>query len=195
MAAPAGRVGEALMWSAMLRRARLSAGLSQAVVAVRAGTSRPTLSAYEQGRKAPVVDTLERLLTASGHRLDVVPVVSWRQVDVGRGRTAPVPDVLWRLPVETVFADVVLPLQVSWSSPGRAYQVRDRRQRARLYEVVLREGGTEELMRYLDGPLLVDLWDELVLPRAIRQAWQPVIEATLHPVPGAVRARGYGAAS
>ncbi len=181
----------------MLRQARLSVGSSQAVVAVRAGTSRPTLSAYEQGRKAPTADTLERILAASGHRLDVVPVVSWVQVDVGRGRTAPVPDVLWRLPVETVFADVVLPLEVSWSSPGRAYQVRDRRQRARLYEVVLREGGAEELMRYLDGPLLVDLWDDLVLPRAIRQAWQPVVDAALSPSswPRTVRGRGYGAAS
>lgn len=28
---------------------------------------------------------------------------------------------------------------------------------------------------YVDGALLVDLWDELVLPRAVRSAWAPLV--------------------
>ena len=28
---------------------------------------------------------------------------------------------------------------------------------------------------YIDGVLLVDLWDEFVLPRATRSAWQGVV--------------------
>jgi hypothetical protein len=28
----------------------------------------------------------------------------------------------------------------------------------------------------VDGALLVDCWDELVLPRELRQAWQPVVD-------------------
>src|SRR5437879_4167029 len=53
--------------------ARRRAGLSQSSLAVRAGTSQATVSAYESGRKAPSVETLERLLAATGCRLAVQP--------------------------------------------------------------------------------------------------------------------------
>ena len=33
-----------------------------------------------------------------------------------------------------------------------------------------------DILRYVDGVLLVDLWPDLVLPRDIRDAWQPVID-------------------
>jgi hypothetical protein len=45
-----------------------------------------------------------------------------------------------------------------------------------VYELVLREGAPEDVLRYLDGALLVDLWNELVLPRDVRAAWSPVID-------------------
>lgn len=53
-------------WAGVLRAARGVAGVSQGDLAGRAGTSRPTLSAYERGRKAPTADTLKRLLSAAG---------------------------------------------------------------------------------------------------------------------------------
>lgn len=53
----------------LLRRARATAGLSQRELARRAGTSSATLSQYETGRKAPRIDTLDRLLAACGHCL------------------------------------------------------------------------------------------------------------------------------
>ena len=56
---------------ATLREARLSAGLSQSELARRAGTSQATISAYESGAKRPSVETLSRLLAASGRRLSV----------------------------------------------------------------------------------------------------------------------------
>ena len=52
-----------------------------------------------------------------------------------------------------------------------------RQERARAYEVVLREGAAGDIEQYIDGALLVDLWDELVLPRAVRSAWDPVVLA------------------
>lgn len=94
-----------------------------------------------------------------------------------RARAAPVPDRLPRLPVEQALATVELPLHLNWSNPGEVYQLSDRHDRARVYEILLREGGEEDLLRYLDGALLVDLWDELVLPRVIRAAWAPLIES------------------
>lgn len=57
----------------VLRTARRRAGLTQRALADRAGTSQATVSAYESGRKAPSVDTLERLLRATGQRLAVAP--------------------------------------------------------------------------------------------------------------------------
>ena len=97
-------------WPGVLSAVREFAGLSQGELARRAGTSRPTLSAYEHGRKAPTADTLERLLAATGFRLEVAPVVSWREVPLPGGRSCWVADRLWRLPVREAFAVVVLPL-------------------------------------------------------------------------------------
>lgn len=59
--------------AASLRGARRRAGLTQAELARRAGTSQATISAYEHGRKAPSVETLGRLLAAAGARLAAVP--------------------------------------------------------------------------------------------------------------------------
>lgn len=56
-----------------LREARRRAGLSQAALAERTGTSQATISAYESGRKRPSVDTLSRLLAAMDQRLTVQP--------------------------------------------------------------------------------------------------------------------------
>ena len=56
---------------------------------------------------------------------------------------------------------------------------RDRRQRARLYEVLLREGSPADLERWVDGALLVDAWEDMVVPRAVRAAWRPVLEFDL----------------
>jgi transcriptional regulator with XRE-family HTH domain len=55
--------------AATVRGARRAAGLTQAELATRAGTSQATLSAYENGRKEPSVQTLARLLAATGSRL------------------------------------------------------------------------------------------------------------------------------
>jgi transcriptional regulator with XRE-family HTH domain len=54
-----------------LKRARRGAALSQSELARRAGTSQATISAYESGAKEPSLSTLERLLAATGHRLEV----------------------------------------------------------------------------------------------------------------------------
>ena len=51
-----------------------------------------------------------------------------------------------------------------------------RADRARVYEIVLQEGRPADILAYVDGALLVDLWDDLVLPRAVRSAWAPVIQ-------------------
>ena len=59
--------------SVLLRASRLSARLSQFELAERAATSQPDVSAIESGKRVPTLDTLERLLQRTGHRLIAVP--------------------------------------------------------------------------------------------------------------------------
>jgi hypothetical protein len=134
------------------------------------------LSAYEHGRVSPTLDTAERILAAAGHRLTAAPVLRWREVETGGGRTAAVADRLPDLPARDAVRRLEMPLHLDWSRPGRAVDLADRRQRARAYEVVLREGRPVDIEAIVDGALLVDLWDVLVLPRKLRAAWQPVID-------------------
>ena len=55
----------------MLRAARREAGLSQAEFARRAGVTQSVVSAYETGARQPSLQTLARLVAASGLELDV----------------------------------------------------------------------------------------------------------------------------
>jgi hypothetical protein len=73
------------------------------------------------------------------------------------------------------FAPVELPLHLNWFDRGRRFDLRDRRQRARVYELVLREGRPVDVLTYLDGALLLDVWNELVLPVVVRAAWKGVV--------------------
>ena len=66
---------------------------------------------------------------------------------------------------------VQLPLHVRWSGPPKTYDLEDRRDRARVYEQVLREGTAEDIRFFIDVDQLLDLWDDLVLPRFVRRAW------------------------
>jgi transcriptional regulator with XRE-family HTH domain len=159
----------------LLGQVRVSAGLTQEELACRAGTSRPTLSAYEHGRKSPTTATFARLLSVAGWELAVQPRVSFTKQPSPRGRSAWVPDRLPRLDAEHALASVELPLHLNWSAPGRVFDLRSRGDRARVYEIVLQEGRPADILAYIDGALLVDLWDDLVLPQAVRSAWAPVI--------------------
>ena len=166
------------MSATLISRAREAAGLSKTDLADRAGTSRPTLSAYEHGRVSPTLDTVERILAATGFRLVTTPSLRWHEVEIGRGRTAPVPDQLPDLPARDALRVLDMPLHLEWSRPGRSVDLANRRQRARAYEVVLREGSPADIESIVDGALLVDQWDDIVLPRPLRRAWQAVIDAT-----------------
>jgi hypothetical protein len=51
------------------------------------------------------------------------------------------------------------------------YDLTDRVDRRRVYEVVLREGSLDDLRRYVDVRDLTEQFDKLVLPDEIRTAW------------------------
>lgn len=162
----------------LLAVVRRAAGLSQAELAARAGTSRPTLSFYEHGHRSPTLATAARILAAAGYELVAAPRITFTEWPSGHGRTVLVPSHLPRLDPTQAFATVTLPVHLNWSEPGRSFDLFDRRQRARVYEIVLREGTEDDVLTYVDGVLLVDLWPDLVLSRDIRAAWDPVVAYT-----------------
>ena len=160
----------------LLELARRRAGLTQGQLAEMAETSRPTLSAYESGRKSPTLVTVERILKVAGFALSLEPQVTFTTHQDKRGKPFDVPDRLWHIPIEDAFATVVLPTRVFWSPAGEPWDLSDRRARGRCYEVVLQEGLPEDFLRYIDGALLVDVWPDMFVPREIHDQWQPLIE-------------------
>src|SRR5260370_27146886 len=55
----------------LIRAVRGRQGVSQAELALRAGTSQPVISAYEHGRRDPSYETLRRLVEAGGEQLQL----------------------------------------------------------------------------------------------------------------------------
>ena len=86
-------------------------------------------------------------------------------------RPIAVPDVLDDAFVIKATGRIELPLHIRWSEPPISYDLNDRADRARVYEQVLREGTEADLRYYVDADKLLELWDELVLPAAVRRAW------------------------
>lgn len=89
-----------------------------------------------------------------------------------------VPDRPPRLDAADALARVELPLHLKWSAPGRVFDRGSRADRARVYEAVLQEGRPADILAYVDGVLLADLWGDPLLPRAVRVVWSPVIAAS-----------------
>lgn len=159
----------------LLKRARLASGKTQLDIASAVGTSRTTLSAYEHGHKSPSLGTAERIVEAAGFELALQPQIAFTDHFTRHNRLFSVANRLWRLPLDRALATVVLPLHLNWSDPGAEHNLADRHDRMRVYEIVLREGVPQDICMYVDGALLIDLWDELFLPAEIRAAWDPVI--------------------
>lgn len=82
-----------------------------------------------------------------------------------------VPDDVDAAGIEKASGLIQLPLHIAWSDPERRYDLADRRSRARVYEQVLREGDNDDVRRFIDVEQLLDMWDELFVPRRVRAAW------------------------
>lgn len=89
-----------------------------------------------------------------------------------RGDVPPeIPDGVGDPTVRKARGVVTLPRRVNWTRADPTYDLSDRRQRARVYEQVLREGTADDVRYFIDIEELIDLWDELVLPPAVSRIW------------------------
>jgi transcriptional regulator with XRE-family HTH domain len=160
----------------IIELARRAAGLTQAELAARAGTTQSAVSMYERRRKVPLLDVAERLTQAAGADLGMVTTVVF-EVDFLPGlKEFWYPDRLWRVEVPGCFDRVQMPDLVGHTAQNE-WDLRDRADRRRLYENLLIDGTQNMIWRWVDGALLVDVWDELVLPAKIRAAWEPAVAA------------------
>lgn len=159
----------------LILAARRGAHLTQRELAERAKTSQATLSSYERGLKTPSLAVAERIVEAAGYRLDLVTSVRFTRHDEPRLHPFWVPDRLWRGRLPECFAKVHL--HDATRARTRRIDLRRRSQRRSMYELLLRRGAPDELMDWVDGALLVDLWEDLRIPPPIRDAWRPAVSA------------------
>jgi transcriptional regulator with XRE-family HTH domain len=168
---------------------RARAGLSQAELAERAATSRTRLSAYENSRTAPELDTLERLADAADLELALAPRGTRRvnaQIDAIRsaaadGRTADGVRLIAELMAWA--RDGVVELEVLQHEPAGTGDRRWGAFMAGVAEILFAEQGrpvpgwASSPARILDHPWFVS---------SLRSLWPEILVTT----PAALAARG-----
>jgi hypothetical protein len=100
---------------------------------------------------------------------------SWRPTfrEHGWERPVAVPGSLDEL-AGPLTGEVALPVRLAWSGQ-RSFDLAIEHDRRLLYELVLTEGGIEDVRRYVAAAELVRLWDDLWLSPHVRRAWQALI--------------------
>ncbi len=67
---------------------------------------------------------------------------------------------------------LTLPVTIDWG-PKRVYDMSKDNDRRVVYELVLQEASSaEEVSRYVNGSILVQVWPRLFLPRRVRSRWE-----------------------
>jgi transcriptional regulator with XRE-family HTH domain len=156
--------------------ARRAAGLSQAELARIARTTQSAISEYERRRKSPALEVVERLLAAADAELMVVPQIAFERVDAPGLSPFYVPNRVWPLLPPLCFSRVRMP-DSRRRTGQEVWDLSDREDRIRFYELVLCEGSEDMILWSVDGALLVDAWPDLDLPKPVREAWKPVVRA------------------
>ncbi|WP_198013992.1 helix-turn-helix domain-containing protein [Phycicoccus elongatus] len=170
----------------VIEEARLASGLGQSELAALAGTSQPTLSAYERGKKMPGLAVAERIANAAGWNIALQPRVSFTEHPAPEGFRFPftVPDRLWRLEAPACFRTITFFDLVDEDNNKYWWDLSIRADRKLVYERLLTYGDEASLRLYLDAALLIDLWPEMDVPEPMRTHWAAVIEATMQaPIP------------
>lgn len=161
----------------LLETARTSRGLTQGAAARLAGTSQPTLSAYERGVRSPTLAVAERILHALGFNLALTPHIAFRTEHDDTGRPFLVPDQLWRLDPRWCFR----PLPPRMVGGRKMLYLDNRADRVDAYAWLIQHGNESQLVEHLDGALLIDAWRDIAghLPKPIREAWGDLVGRTI----------------
>lgn len=157
----------------LLQIARRARGLTQVQLATKAGTSQAALSAYERGLKSPSLKVAARILEATGHDFTLRVHIDWVQHALPGDEPFWVPSILWRADdTPDCFATLRMPDLLHPEAGVCECNMRHRDQRKAAYEHLIRRGSPQQMLRFIDAALLVDLWDDLELPEPVREAWK-----------------------
>lgn len=167
--------------SFLLGTARRARGLTQVQLARASGTSQATLSAYERGLKSPSLKVAARILASTDHELSLRARIDWVEHEAPDIPMFWTPSMLWAVEPPTCFATLEMPDQIRHTGM-RTWNMRDRDGRRGAFEQLVRFALPQQMIRWIDGGLLVDLWDELDLPDPVRQSWQPAIGLATEPM-------------
>lgn len=96
-------------------------------------------------------------------------------IDVARALPEPPAD--WTGMDAPIQGIVLIPDHIDPTNPRRVYDLEDGSERKYLYEVVLTDGTDVDINRLIAGAALVELWDRLYLPGAVRSAWADTLDA------------------
>jgi len=164
----------------IIELARKARGWTQRELAGAATTSQATVSAYERREKSPSLAVTERLIGEAGYSLRLDVTVDFSPVTFDGQTIYQIPNRLWRVEPRLSFSKVTFPDWPTSRESGdfimRNWDLAVREDRRRVYGYLLRESVPVWIYRWVDGALLVDLWDELDLPDPLRKAWQTLID-------------------
>lgn len=114
------------------------------------------MSAYERGLKSPTLKVAARILEAAGYDLNLRRLIDWVEHEAPGVGHFWVPSTLWHVETPDCFAILAFPDLIG-DGPMREWDMHDRAQRKGVYEQLLQGGSPEEMIRWIDGPLLVDV--------------------------------------
>lgn len=175
--------------SFLLRTARRARGLTQVQLAEISGTSQATLSAYERGLKSPSLKVASRILETVGFDLNLRMHIDWKEHHPTGIVPFWAPNILWSVELPDCFATLEMYDGIGHTAQTE-WDMRDREQRKRAYEQLIRRGRPEQMIRWMDGALLLDVWDELDLPDPVREAWKWPIRIGREPIKANIYHRG-----
>lgn len=121
----------------------------------------------------------ERLVQAAGWTLALQPRVTFTEYPKPPGHRFPfyVPDRLWRIEVPGCFRTIHYVNLLDEDCHRFWWDLSNREDRTTVYENILTYSSEAHFVQYVDGALLIELWDDLELAEPIRQAWAPLIAA------------------
>ena len=72
---------------------------------------------------------------------------------------------------------VALPFHLYWSDDNSHFDLSKRARLRSMYQIVLTEGTTADVVAFVNRDLLLSVWDELWLSRAVHEAWDNWVQA------------------
>jgi len=67
---------------------------------------------------------------------------------------------------------------VVWSGNRRTFDLTNLEDRAIAFEAIMTNGEAQDIVKFIDAGLLIEIFDHMYLPPATRDAWQDVVDLT-----------------